>query len=159
MTFEEDRTLIDLPDLPRLRRFQPGVQRSGNAFRGICEIDGRVTVDQLDDLRQGRRWRLWVRGTQVEVPAFAASFAFGILAARRVPEVVAGVVLVCGLVATLVGFGMTAVSVPVLLFQHYSLFNGRRSAVLRAFLTDVVRLRKPPVPVEPPWPPPMHRGP
>ena len=115
-------------------------------------------MDAIDALRQTTRWRLWVRGTQIEVPAFAATFAFGILAADHVPHAVAVGVLLAGMATCLVGFAMTMVSIPILMFQHYQLFNGRQSAVMRAFLKDVLSLHKPTPPEEPPWPPPMRRA-
>ncbi len=113
-------------------------------------------MDAIDALRQTTRWRLWVRGTQIEVPAFAVTAAFGFLAAGHVPNAVGVVVMLTGMAITLVGFAMTMVSLPVLMVQNYQMFNGRQSAVMRAFLKDILGLHKPTPPEEPPWPPPMR---
>ena len=114
-------------------------------------------MDAIGALRQTKRWRLWVRGTQIEVLAFAATLAFGFLAVDHVPRAVAVTVLLIGGASILVGFCMTVASLPVLMLQHSSMFNGRQSAVMRAFLKDVLGLRKPPPLKELSWPPPMRR--
>ncbi len=115
-------------------------------------------MDPIEDLRRTTRWRLWIRGTQTAVPAFAATFAFGLLASGHVPNAVGIAVVLAGMAAFLVGFVMTAASLPVLMYQYSSLFNGLQSAVLRAFFKDLFRLHKPPPLAEPTWPPAMWHG-
>ena len=90
------------------------------------------------------------------VPAFLGTLAFGLLAKDHVPDELGLVVVLCGAALTLAGLLMTFASLPALMIQHYSLFNGRSDDVMRAFARDLVSVHKPVPPTDPPWPPPMR---
>jgi hypothetical protein len=87
---------------------------------------------------------------------FVFMFVFGPFGSGHVPHVLAVVVLVVAFVACSAAWLTAFVGAVTLMLEERTAFKVLDDEVRRAFVADVLRLRRRPEPDSPPWPPPMR---